>query len=44
MYREGENIIEQIWEENLDRVKGKVPRRVWKEREKRLKAKERVEK
>jgi len=27
MYREGEDVTEQIWGENLDRVKGKVLKR-----------------
>jgi len=34
-----ENIIEQLWGENLDKVKGKVLKRVCKEREKKGKDK-----
>jgi len=38
----GGDIIEQLWGENLDRNKGMVLKKVCKEREKRLKAKEKV--
>jgi len=40
MSSKGEDIIEQLWGEYLDKVKGKVLRRICKEKEKRLKAKE----
>jgi len=40
MSDKGEDIIEQLWGENLDRVKGKVLKRICKGREKKLKAKE----
>jgi len=38
MSSKGEDIIEQLWRENLD--KGKILKRICKEREKRVKTKE----